>query len=45
MGPAVGDEYEAPFRCNVALAPVVVDVDGDAHRDPAAEFRAIMSEQ
>jgi arylsulfatase A-like enzyme len=45
VGPAVGDDYEAPFRCNVPLAPVTVDVDGDAHLDPAAEFQAIMSEQ
>ena len=45
VGPAVGDDYEAPFRCNVPLAPVTVDVEGDGHRDPAAEFQAIMAEQ
>jgi arylsulfatase A-like enzyme len=45
VGPAVGTDYEAPFRCNVPLAPVTVDVEGDGHRDPAAEFQAIMAEQ
>jgi arylsulfatase len=45
IGPAIGDDYVAPFRCNVALAPVVVDVNGAVHRDPEREFQAIMAEQ
>ena len=45
QGPAVGDDYTAPFRFTGLLHRVVVDVDGHAHRDPEAEFEAIMSEQ
>ena len=45
VGPAIGDGYEAPFRANVHIERVVVDVSGSPHRDPAAEFDAIMSEQ
>ena len=45
VGPAIGDGYSAPFRANVEIDRVVVDVAGNAHRDPAAEFDAIMSEQ
>jgi arylsulfatase len=45
VGPAIGDGYEAPFRANVDLDPVVVDVSGAPHRDPEAEYDAIMSEQ
>ena len=44
-GPPIGDDYAAPFRCNVRLGPVTVDVSGAVHRDPEAEFEAIMSEQ
>ena len=32
-------------RANVDIDRVVVDVSGNPHRDPAAEFDAIMSEQ
>ena len=45
QGPAVGSGYEAPFRFTGVLERVVVEVSGDGHRDPAAEFEAIMSEQ
>jgi arylsulfatase len=45
VGPAVGEGYVAPFRANVAIDRVVVDVSGDPHRDPRAEFENIMSEQ
>jgi hypothetical protein len=45
MGPAVGDDYVAPFRCNAAIRRVVVEVSGDHERDPMAVFQAIMSEQ
>jgi len=45
VGPAIGPGYEAPFRANVDIARVVVDVEGDPHVNPLAEFQAIMSEQ
>jgi arylsulfatase len=45
VGPAIGDGYQAPFLANVDIERVIVDVDGDPHRDPEAEFDAIMSEQ
>jgi arylsulfatase len=45
QGPAVGADYEAPFRFNRVLHRVVVGVTGVGHRDPSAEFEAIMSEQ
>ena len=45
VGPAIGDGYETPFRANVDIDPVVVDVSGAPHRDPEAEYDAIMSEQ
>jgi arylsulfatase len=44
-GPAVGDDYEAPFTANVEIAEVVVDVSGRPYRDPEGEFEAMMSEQ
>lgn len=44
-GPAIGDDYTAPFTANVDIARVVVDVSGTPYRDPEAEFEAIMSEQ
>jgi hypothetical protein len=45
VGPAIGTDYDAPFRANVEIDRVVVDVSGAPHRDPEAEFDAIMSEQ
>src|SRR3954454_2615131 len=44
-GPAVGEGYAAPFRFAGRLRNVTVRVGGEPHRDPAAEFEAIMSEQ
>jgi arylsulfatase A-like enzyme len=44
-GPAVGDDYTAPFPANVSIARVVVDVSGGEHRDPENEFKAMMAEQ
>jgi arylsulfatase len=44
-GPAVGEGYAAPFPFAGALRKVTVQVDGVPHRDPEAEFEAIMSEQ
>jgi arylsulfatase len=45
VGPAVGDDYVAPFRCNATIRRVIVEVSGDHERDPMAVFQAIMSEQ
>jgi arylsulfatase len=45
LGPAIGDDYVAPFRFNGVLDRVVVDVSGEPHRDVEAEYDAIMSEQ
>jgi arylsulfatase len=47
LGPAIGDDYEAPFRFNGTLhrVEVVVDVTGEPHTDPRARFDAIMAEQ
>ena len=45
VGPAVGDDYVAPFRCNATIRRVVVDVSGEHERDPMAVFQAIMAEQ
>jgi arylsulfatase len=45
VGPAISDEYVAPFRCNISIRDVVVDVSGEPHRDPESEFEALMSEQ
>jgi arylsulfatase len=45
QGPAVGDGYTAPFRFTATIHDVTVDVSGEGHRDPGAEFEAIMAEQ
>jgi hypothetical protein len=45
VGPAVGDDYFAPFRCNATIRRVVVEVSGEHERDPMAVFHAIMAEQ
>jgi hypothetical protein len=45
QGPAVGEGYAAPFRFTGTLQGVVIAVEGDVDRDPAAEFDAIMAEQ
>ena len=45
QGPPVGEGYAAPFRFTGTLHRVVVEVDGEGHRDPEAEFEAIMAEQ
>jgi arylsulfatase A-like enzyme len=44
-GPSIGDDYLAPFATNVQILRATVDVSGDPHRDPLAEFTAIMAEQ
>jgi arylsulfatase A-like enzyme len=45
QGPPVGAGYTAPFRFTGTLRRVVVEVNGIGHRDPEAEFEAIMAEQ
>jgi arylsulfatase len=45
QGPPVGEGYEAPFQFTGTVRRVVVEVDGVGHRDPDAEFEAIMAEQ
>jgi arylsulfatase len=45
QGPAVGEDYEAPFRFTGTLDWVTLEANGKLHRDPAAEFEAIMAEQ
>jgi arylsulfatase len=45
QGPPVGSGYDAPFRFTGRLHRVVVTTTGVGHRDPDAEFEAIMSEQ
>jgi arylsulfatase len=45
QGPAVGEDYTAPFRFTGILHWVALEANGEVHRDPQAEFDAIMSEQ
>jgi arylsulfatase len=45
QGPPVGEGYNSPFRFTGSLRKVVVHVGGLPHRDPVAEYEAIMSEQ
>ena len=45
QGPAVGPGYTSPFPFTGGLRRVAVDVSGQPHRDPDAEFESIMSEQ
>jgi hypothetical protein len=45
LGPPISDDYTAPFEFNATLQRVIVDVRGEPHRNPEAEYEAIMSEQ
>ncbi len=45
QGPAIGDGYTAPFRFTGTIHDVTVEISGTGHRDPDAEFEAIMAEQ
>ncbi|MHB8463618.1 MAG: arylsulfatase [Acidimicrobiales bacterium] len=45
QGPAVGEDYDAPFRFTGDLRRVVIDLDGEPFVDAEADFEAIMSEQ
>jgi arylsulfatase len=44
-GPAVGEGYLAPHRCNCIIDRAVVETRGPVVRDPLAEIEAILSEQ
>ncbi len=44
-GPAIGDDYSAPFKFNGVIHRAVVEVTGPVVRDPLAEVAAILSEQ
>jgi arylsulfatase A-like enzyme len=44
-GPAVGEDYTAPFAFNGRISKAVVHVTGPVVRDPLAEVAAILSEQ
>ena len=45
LGPAVGDDYDAPSRFRGTLHRVTVAVAGTVHVDPQARFEEIMAEQ
>jgi arylsulfatase len=45
LGPAVSDDYTAPFRFTGSIRRVVVDVSGDAYRDVEGDLRAIFASQ
>jgi len=44
-GPAVGPDYEAPFRFNGSITRALAEATGPVVRDPIAELAAILSEQ
>jgi arylsulfatase len=44
-GPAVGDDYEAPFPFAGVIRRAVVEVRGPVVRDPLAELEAILAQQ
>ncbi len=44
-GPAIGDDYEAPFPFGGRIVRAVVEARGPIVRDPLAELEAILSEQ
>ncbi|HET9729230.1 MAG TPA: arylsulfatase [Acidimicrobiia bacterium] len=45
VGPAVGDDYTAPFPTNVTIDRVVVQLSGEPYIDAISEFMGIMAEQ
>ncbi|HEY1827181.1 MAG TPA: arylsulfatase, partial [Acidimicrobiales bacterium] len=44
-GPAIGEGYDAPFKCNCSIERAVVETRGPVVRDPIAEIEAILAEQ
>ena len=45
LGPPIGDDYDAPFRCTATIHDVTVTLDEHAPPNPLLEFERIMSEQ
>jgi len=45
FGPAVGDDYQAPFRCSATIHTATVTLGEVAPVNPLVEFERIMSEQ
>jgi arylsulfatase len=45
LGPAVGDDYVAPFRCTATIHSVTVSLSSEVPVNPMVEFERIMSEQ
>jgi arylsulfatase A-like enzyme len=45
FGPAVGEDYQAPFPCTATIHTVTVTLDEHAPVNPIVEFERIMAEQ
>jgi arylsulfatase len=45
VGPAVGDDYDAPFPCTATIEAATVTLSEDVPVNPMVEFERIMSEQ
>ena len=45
LGPAVGDDYEAPFRCTATIHTATVTLSEHVPVNPMVEFERIMAEQ
>ncbi|HEV3130910.1 MAG TPA: hypothetical protein VGY51_03035, partial [Acidimicrobiales bacterium] len=45
VGPAVGDDYDAPFPCTATILAATVTLSEDVPVNPMVEFERIMSEQ
>jgi arylsulfatase len=45
LGPAVGDDYEAPFACTATIHSVTVTLSEKVPVNPMVEYERIMSEQ
>jgi arylsulfatase A-like enzyme len=45
VGPAVGDDYDAPFPCTATIHTATVTLSEDVPVNPLVEFERIMSEQ
>jgi hypothetical protein len=45
FGPAVGDDYDAPFTCTATIHSATVTLGEDVPINPMVEFERIMSEQ
>ena len=45
LGPAVGDDYQAPFACTATIHSATVTLSEHVPVNPMVEFERIMSEQ